>query len=93
MTTYPQQYLHVRECSSGQEWIMPLTSRARLDLRTQLKRWIKREFAGELRLDGKIMPRIDGDYYAQIMTEGRPPDSCVCWESGGFYLVSPEMHP
>ena len=26
------------------------------------------------------------DYYATIITDGRPPDSVIVWNSGGFYL-------
>jgi len=43
-------------------------------------------FGGELMLDGELMPRLAGEYYARIMTDGRPADSVICWESGGFYL-------
>lgn len=85
---YPEQYLHVREANSGQEWIKPLRGNATLDLRRQIQRWAKEEFCGELALDGELMPGLDGDYYGRIMTDGRPPESVVCWESGGFYLKS-----
>lgn len=85
-TTYPPQYLHVEECQSGETWIVPLRSNAKLDLKTLVKRWIKREFSGELFLSGELTPRISGDYYAKILMDGRSPDSVVCWSSGGFYL-------
>ena len=84
----PDCYLHVRECRSGEEWIIPLRGNSSLDLKYQVKKWIRREFGGEYRLDGKLMPKLEGDYYAQIMTDGRPPESCICWDSGGFYLTS-----
>ena len=83
---FPEQYLHVTECRSGEAWIVPLRGNATLDLKRQVKRWIASEFGGELRIDGELMPRIDGDYYAQIITDGRAPDSGVVWSSGGFYL-------
>ena len=86
-TTYPPQYLHVTECRSGETWVMPLKANAKLDLKRQVKRWIAREFEGQLKLSGKIMPKLDGDYYAKLMTDGRAPDSCVCWDGGGFYLA------
>ena len=86
MTTYPDCYLHVTECRSGETFIMPLRGNASLDLTHQVKRWVKQEFGGELRLDGEIMPKLEGDYYAKIMTDGRPPDSVICWDGGGFYL-------
>lgn len=85
---YPDCYLHVTECRSGETWIMPLRGNAILDLRHQIRRWVKREYAGELALDGELMPKLDGDYYGKIMTDGRAPDSVVCWDGGGFYLKS-----
>lgn len=84
--TYPETYLHVEECRSGQTWVLPLRGNALLDLKRQVKKWIKREYCGELSLDGELMPKLQGDYYAKLMTDGRPPESVVCWQSGGFYL-------
>lgn len=86
---FPDTYLHVVECRSGQEWIEPIGPRALLDLTTRVKAWIKKEFSGELRMDGKIMPRLEGDFFAQIKTDGARPESVTCWESGGFYLANP----
>lgn len=86
ITQYPDCYLHVRESRSGEEWIVPIGDHDSIDLRTQLNAWVRTQFAGELTLDGEIMPKLDGDYYGRIMTDGRPPDSCVCWAGGGFYL-------
>jgi hypothetical protein len=83
---YPDQYLHVQCCGDGKEFIVPLRGNASLDLRHQLKRWIAREFGGERILDGQLMSGLEGQYYARIMTDGRPPDSVICWQSGGFYL-------
>lgn len=83
---YPNCYLHVTECRSGETFIMPLRGNSLLDLRHQVKKWVKQQFCGELRLSGKIMPKLEGEYYGKIMTDGRPPDSVVCWEGGGFYL-------
>ena len=84
---YPSQYLHVTECRSGETWIVPMRGNASFDLAHQIRKWVKAEFCGELFLDGKLCP-IDGDYYAKIMTDGRPPDSVICWTSGGFTLTS-----
>lgn len=85
-TKYPDCYLHVLECRSGQTWILPIRGNGLLDLRHQIKRWVKQEFCGEIALDGGIMPKLEGDYYGKVMTDGRPPDSVVCWQCGGFYL-------
>lgn len=87
-TTYPDCYLHVEECRSGQTWIVPMRGNASLNLEKQVKKWVRAEFAGECLLDGKLMPLLQGDYYARIMTDSRPPDSCVSWTSGGFYVKS-----
>lgn len=87
MSEYPDCYLHVRECRSGQEWIRPMRGNSSLDLATQIRKWVREEFAGELFLDGKIQPKLDGDYYGQIITDGRPPDAGVCWTGGGFWLT------
>lgn len=88
MTNYPDCYLHVEECRSGQTYVEPIADNDVLDLETRLEAWVESEFCGELALDGDIMPRLQGDYYAQIMTDGRSPDSGICWQSGGFYLKS-----
>lgn len=90
MKKYPQQYLHIRRKEDGQEWIRPFRSDAALDLEKMVKKWIKKEFQGELRLNGEISrPGYDlFEYYAQIMTDGRPPDSVVCWTSGGFNVTT-----
>jgi len=82
----PDQYLRVEECRSGQTWVVPISARTHLDLTKLVKKWIKQEFDGELFLDGGIMPRLQGDYYASIITDGHPPNSHVVWTSGGFYL-------
>jgi hypothetical protein len=37
-------------------------------------------------LDGTITPKLQGEYYARIMTDGRPPESVVCWTGGGFNI-------
>ena len=83
---WPPQYLRVVECRSGEQFVTGLSARASLDLKRQVKRWIREEFGGELWLDGDLMPRLEGEYYAEIITDGRPPDTGVCWDSGGFFL-------
>lgn len=83
---YPDCYLHVRECRSGEEWIQEIKGNMTLNLETRIRHWCKTEMSGELALDGKIMPQLDGDYYGKIMTDGRPPNSAICWYGGGFYL-------
>lgn len=75
---YPDQYLLVKECRSGETWIIPFGPDDTLDIRHNVKKWIAS--------DGELMPKLSGDYYAAIITDGRPPDSVVVWQSGGFYL-------
>ena len=33
-----------------------------------------------------MQPKLDGDYYAKIITDGRQPDSGVVWDGAGFWL-------
>ncbi len=82
---YPETYLHITECSTGDEHIMEISGNKTLDLELRIKEWLKREYCGEVILDGELMPKLDGQYYAKIMTNGRPPDSVVCWEDAGFF--------
>ena len=79
-------YMVVCECRSGREWIRPVRKQEHVNLEALIWKWAKEEFDGELRLDGKLMPRLEGDYYAKIITDGRPPDSVVVWAASGFYL-------
>lgn len=85
-TKYPDCYLHVEECRSGETFIVPIRTNAHLELERLVKKWVASQFGGELKVDGKFTPRLQGDYYARIMTDSRPPESAVCWTSGGFYL-------
>jgi len=85
-TKYPDCYLHVTECRSGETWVVPMRGNSSLDLKYQVKKWIKSQFCGERFLDGDLMPKLDGEFYAKIMTDGRPPESVVCWDGGGFFI-------
>lgn len=86
MEKYPDTYLHVIECHSGEEWIRPLRGNTKLDLRKLITRWAKDTFGGDVKIDGALMPKLDGDYYGKIMTDGRAPNSPICWTGAGFYL-------
>jgi hypothetical protein len=87
-TKYPGCYLHVREERSGQEWIMAIRGNSTLNIERLVKRWIRREFGGELALDDKVWTGGSGlaQYSATIYTDGRPPGSTVCWTSCGFWM-------
>lgn len=88
--TYPDQYLHVEECRSGQTWVVPISGETLLDIDALVDAWIASEFCGEMERDGEIMRHLSGHYFAQIKTDGREPESPICWQSGGFYLKSVE---
>lgn len=88
-TEYPDTYLHVVECRSGETWIVPIGDNDTINLRDNVEAWVRVQYDGELEIDGSMMPKLDGDYYARIMTDGRPPESVVCWDGGGFYLKTP----
>jgi len=79
-------YLFVEDCRTGQEWFVEIDEDVPLDLEEQVSLWVEEQFEGELKIDGKLMPALEGDYYAQIKTDWAPKNSVVCWESGGFYL-------
>jgi len=82
----PPQYLHVRECRSREEWVIPIAEDTPLNLKALVAEWVENEYSGEMALDGELTPGLDGDYYARIILDGRAPDSVVCWTGGGFYL-------
>ncbi len=84
--TYPETYLHIEEGASGETWIVPIRGDTKLDLTKLVKKWIAEHFHGAGELTGPIMPRLEGHFYARIMTDGRPPSSGVCWTSGGFFV-------
>ena len=90
LKVYPDQYLHVRECCGTQEWVMPISSRTKLDLEKLIRKWIKQELGDDVKLDGSAIPRIDAYYYARIMTDGDRPESLRCYDGGGFYTKTNE---
>ena len=93
VTEWPRQYLHVRECRSGEEWVKPLTSRALMDLATQVRRWVKEWSGGLAHLTGTIVPRVEGEFYAQLIINGDDPQSGRCWEGGGFFIDTEYYYP
>lgn len=79
-----ETYLHIQECRSGEEYTMEITPRMKLDIERLVKRWVKNEYGGELRVSG-FEPRLEGEYYARIITDWRKPDTILCWASTGFW--------
>ena len=89
---YPECYLHVHDCRCGDEWVRVIRGNSLLDLKRQLKLWAK-DVYGSMGYNpkiGEIMPRLEGDYYAQIITDARSPYDGICWTGGGFYLTLTE---
>jgi len=84
---FPRFYLHVGDCKTGQEWIRPLRGSSLMHLETQVRKWAKETFGGELYLDGKIIRKHEGDYYGQLITDSRGPDG-IAWDAGGFWLTA-----
>lgn len=83
---YPETYLHVYHCQSGDEYIVAIKGNEKLDLEHHVRKWIDNRFDGECYLDGKMTPLRDGEYYAKILTDGREPTSPICWSAAGFYV-------
>lgn len=82
----PDTYLAVEECRSGELAVYSLSDDQPLDLEELVDQWIHEDSWGERIRDGELTPSLPGDYYAWIQTDGRPLDSVVVWESGGFYV-------
>jgi hypothetical protein len=80
-----EAYLHVVENRSGQNYVMAIEGDELLCLETLVKKWIEKEYSGELKLDGDLVDTSGGDYYAAIRTDWRKLDSGTVWQSGGFY--------
>jgi hypothetical protein len=79
-------YLYIQDCKSGEEFFIELKDDDLLCLKTQINKWLESYYDGGLMLDGEIMSKLEGDYYASIKTDYSSPDSVVSWEGGGFYL-------
>ena len=81
--------LCIESPASGWVRVYQLDDNTPLDLEALVDQWISREYQGEFTRDGELMPKLQGDYYSWIVTDDRPWDSPIVWESGGFYLTSP----
>lgn len=85
-TTYPDQYLRVYNRRDGTTSIMPIADDEPLDIRPMIVKWLK----GVLGQDSD--PKVDMhrpgyctcEYDAAIITDGRPPDTCIVWKSVEF---------
>ena len=84
---YPETYLHICHNQSGEHWIQEIKSNWIVDIKVRIKHWIKTQFCDEIKLNGDIMPMVDGEYTATIYTDGREPDGGICWDCAGFYTT------
>ena len=82
----PDTYLLIEECRSGTLELFAIGEDTPLELEALVDAWIAETSCGELVRDGDIQHQLPGDYYATLQTDGRPLDSCVVWEAGGFYV-------
>ena len=82
----PDTYLLIEECHSGTLELFAIGEDTPLDLEALVDAWISDTSCGELVRNGDIQHQLPGDYYATLQTDGRPLDSCVVWEAGGFYV-------
>jgi hypothetical protein len=80
-------YLQVEDCKSGEFFFKELKDDDLLSLEDQLSIWIEEDSCGELVIDFPLM-EIQGDFYAQIKTDWREPESPICWESAGLFIKS-----
>lgn len=84
---YPDTYLHITECRSGQTWVVSIGDNDPIDLEHNVRKWVESEYCGELVLDLPLMPKLSGDYYGRIVTNVEDlRESAVCLEGAGFYL-------
>jgi hypothetical protein len=84
---YPEQYLHVYHNQSGEEFVVPIADDTLLDIEKLCSDWAESHFCGEANPEFAYGPESAClEYYARIITDGRSPDSCICWTSVGFSM-------
>lgn len=80
-----EQYLLVTEFVTGRRTAMEISDTEPLDIGRLVKRFVRTAFGGELNV-ANIVPILEGDWHAAIITDRRDPDSAVIWSSASFYL-------
>lgn len=81
------QYLLVTD-NDGNEWIQEIKDDELLDLETLISKWIQIHYGEDCSLCRPFdsTNKIFGDFYAVIITDGRPPDTLVIWEGAYFFV-------
>lgn len=89
--TYPDQYLRVYSRRDGETFIMPIAEDEPLDIDTLIQDWVKYRY-GDDDHNVHISRPVRGlcEHDAAIITDGRPPDSCIVWSSAEFDLIPKE---
>jgi hypothetical protein len=85
-TTYPDQYLLVtNRIDSSYRHIVEIADNEPLDLEALLRKWGDRHLdEGGFVFDISRPIRGLFEWQASIITDGRPPDTCIVWESAEF---------
>ena len=84
--TYPDQYLRVCNNRTGETFIMEIADDEPLDIEALILKWFKREFGQDHEHVFEFHKSNFGasQYDAAIITDGRPPDTCIVWTSAEF---------
>lgn len=90
-TTYPDQYLRIYSRRDGETFIMPIADDEPFDIDTLIHKWVKDRY-GDDDHNVHISRPVRGlcEHDAAIITDGRPPDSCIVWSSAEFDLIPKE---
>jgi hypothetical protein len=88
---YPDQYLRVYSRRDGETFIMPIAENEPLDIDALIHKWVKDRY-GDDDHNVHVSRTVRGlrEYDAAIITDGRPPDSCIVWSSAEFDLIPKE---
>ena len=88
---WPQLYLRVIIRSYGSTFLMDIADNEPLDIKALIHKWVK-DLYGDDDHHVHISRPVRGlcEYDAAIITDGRPPDSCIVWSSAEFDLIPKE---
>lgn len=81
----PEHYMRVYHNQSGESWIVPITGRQLIDPDVRFKKWLRDEFGGELKVDGK-RSQFQAEYSVTIHLDYQHYDGVCCWTSGEYYV-------
>lgn len=88
---FPEQYLRVIIRSDGSTFIMDIADDEPLDIDALIHKWVKDRY-GDDDHNVHISRPVRGlcEHDAAIITEGRPPETCIVWSSAEFDLLPTE---